>query len=194
MFTVFRIFFISLVVSLFISLVIGSEKTMALTYEDAASVCSEVTIQDKITRNCSGRAEFKDVGNGKHSLNVWFKVGDFEIQDIEAKKRYDKNLKANEEKEIVFRSPEFTSSEWSENLKSIFRLLDAVLIVGEEKIKVTDSLLVKKTLGGKVSYQVDAIVPTDKAPFIKLPPGLRGARTIHLTLLVPESEIKGTKF
>lgn len=185
---------VTVLLTFIISVFAFSANTMDLTYEDADLVCAEVTIQDKVTRNCSGRAEFKGTGSGKHSLNVWFKVGDFEIQDREAKKRYDKDLKANERKEILFRSPEFTASEWTENLKGVFRLIDAVLVVGDDKIKVTDSLLVKKTLAGKVSYQVDIVVPTEKTPFIKLPPGLRGARTIHLTLFVPESEIKGTKF
>jgi hypothetical protein len=171
-----------------------SGNTWALSYEYTNSVCAEVVIQDKVTRNCSGHAEFKDNGSGKFSMNVQFKVGDFEIADNKTKRRYDRNIKANEQKEITFRSPEFTAKEWTDKLKGIFQLINAELIIGEDRVALKDSMLIKKKLGEEVSYQIESIVPLDKATFINLPRGLKGTRTFHLTLVVPETEIKGTKF
>jgi hypothetical protein len=43
-------------------------------------------------------------------------------------------------------------------------------------------------------YQIEAVIPIEKAQFIHLPKGLKGTKTIHLTLVIPQSEIKGTKF
>lgn len=178
-----------------------STNTWAISYEYTTTVCAEVVVQDKVTRNCSGHAEFKDVGAGKYSMIVQFKVGDFEIEDVKTNKRYGKNLKANEQKDMTFQSPPFTANEWTEKLKGIFQLINAELIIGEtnkedkiDKVELKDSLLIKKKLGDEVSYQIESIVPLEKAPFIHLPRGLKGTKTFHLTLVIPETEIKGTKF
>lgn len=169
--------------------------TWALTYdENLSSVCAELVIQDKIATNCRGTAEFKDAGNGKFSLQASMKAGDFEIQDPKTKKDYDKIIKKNEAKVISFRSPEFTANEWSDKLKRNFRLIDAILLIGNDKVKVDDSMLLKKKLAQFSSYQVEIIVPLEKAPFIQLPPELKGARTFHLTITIPDTQIKGTKF
>jgi len=169
--------------------------TWALSYdENMSSVCAEVVILDKIATNCRGQAEFKDSGNGKFFLKASMKAGDFEIQDAVTKKNFDKLIKKNESKEIIFHSPEFTDKEWSDKLKRNFRLIDAVLMIGEDKVKLEDSMLLKKKLAKFSSYQVEIIVPFNKAPFIKLPPELKGARSFHFTITIPDSEIKGTKF
>lgn len=175
-------------------LILISANTWALEFEYTTNVCAELVVQDKISRNCSGHAEFKDNGSGKYAMVVGFRVGDFEISDSKTKRRYDKNLKANEQKEIIFRSPEFTANEWSEKLKGIFHLINAELIIGEDTVALKDTMLIKKKLGDDVSYQIESIIPLDKAKFISLPKGLKSAKSFHLTLLVPDTEIKGTKF
>jgi len=179
----------------FLTTILFCTSTWALSYdENNNSICAELVIQDKVAVNCRGRGEFKETGKGKFTLTVSMMAGDFEIQDSATKKNFDKIIKRNETKEMVFRSPEFTANEWSDKLKRNFRLIDAVLMIGEDKVKLEDSMLLKKKLAQFSSYQVEIIVPFEKTPFITLPPELKGARSFHLTITIPDSQIKGTKF
>jgi hypothetical protein len=174
--------------------IFGNQTHAALSYDNPPTVCAEVRVQDKSSTNCDGKAEFKEMKDGKFSLVVSFKVGDFEIDDPKTKQRYEKNIKKEQKKVIVFETPEFTANEWTEKLKGTFQLLDTRLIIGKNKVPLTDTIMIKKHDGENVSYQVDAVVPVDKADFIKLPSGLKGTTTSHLMLIVPQTEIKGTKF
>jgi hypothetical protein len=171
-----------------------SANTFALSYEYQTTVCAEITVQDKSTKNCAGNAVFNQASAGKYNLVITFKVKDFEIEDSRTNKKFEKTIERNLQKNIIFQSPEFTAEEWTEKLKDVFHLIKAELIVAEDNLIITDAMLLKKKVNEEMVYQIEAVIPIEKAQFIHLPKGLKGTKTIHLTLVIPQSEIKGTKF
>jgi hypothetical protein len=96
-----------------------SANTFALSYEYQTTVCAEITVQDKSTKNCAGNAVFNQASAGKYNLVITFKVKDFEIEDSRTNKKFEKTIERNLQKNIIFQSPEFTAEEWTKRRFSL---------------------------------------------------------------------------
>jgi hypothetical protein len=165
----------------------------ALTYRYTDKICAEIRVNDKTVHNCEGHASFKKGPSGKYMMEVAFKTNEFVGADSASKKTLENDVKGTSN-ELVLVTPEFTEQEWGTNLKSKFALVDTHMIVGDKKVKLSDTMILKKQNGKDQAYQIDAIVPSEQSSVIKLPAGVTAPKSTHLRMIVPQSDIEGTKF